>query len=179
MLPSRDKYLLRAGLRNSTPEGNTQIGRDQIERGTGFEPATSTLGNLSGRLLASTQVGVLNSRAAQAARQELQTHSRLAHSLHQLFYLWDAVCWQAMLSLLEGRFAEAEQLVQQASEMGGRVLSGTSRRYCLGHLFVLRSEQRRLLEASWLRNVSTEQPPSAGHGAAMPRARVRTRKRAR
>ena len=32
--------------RRWTPEGNREIGRPQMERGTGLEPATSTLGKL-------------------------------------------------------------------------------------------------------------------------------------
>ena len=43
-MPSRDKYPLRSGLRNRARDRNSEIGIDYLERGTGFEPATSTLG---------------------------------------------------------------------------------------------------------------------------------------
>jgi hypothetical protein len=51
------------GENDRARDRNAEIGRPEIERGTGFEPATSTLGNLSGCPLASGQEGILSSTA--------------------------------------------------------------------------------------------------------------------
>src|SRR5437667_12328682 len=42
----RDTYHRRPNLISQTHERNVEIGIEQIERGTGFEPATSTLGTI-------------------------------------------------------------------------------------------------------------------------------------
>jgi DNA-binding NarL/FixJ family response regulator len=81
-----------------------------------------------------------------AAWSDLDAHAQLAHALRRPFYVWDAVRWQAMRALLEGRFTQAEQLSKQADELGERVLPGTSRTYRVCHLFVLRSDQGRVGE---------------------------------
>jgi len=81
-----------------------------------------------------------------AAWRDLEAHAQLARELRQPFYLWDATRWRATRAIVEGRYAEAEQLAEQASEFGERVLSGTARQYRVWHLFDIRREQGRLGE---------------------------------
>ncbi|MDP8930768.1 MAG: AAA family ATPase, partial [Actinomycetota bacterium] len=53
-----------------------------------------------------------------AAWEEMERHGHLAGRLNDPLHLRDAVAWQAMRAALAGRFAEAEQLVEEGYRLG-------------------------------------------------------------
>lgn len=77
---------------------------------------------------------------------QLWAHRRLAEELHQPFYLYTNVSFQAMRAVFEGRFAEGERLAQEALAIGQR-LRGQDAFGVFGvQMFTLRREQGRLQE---------------------------------
>jgi DNA-binding CsgD family transcriptional regulator len=79
---------------------------------------------------------------------QLGAHRRLAEELHQPFYLYVNVNFQAMRVIFEGRFVEGERLAQEALAVGQR-LRGQDAFGVFGvQMFTLRREQGRLQEVA-------------------------------
>jgi DNA-binding winged helix-turn-helix (wHTH) protein/tetratricopeptide (TPR) repeat protein len=51
----------------------------------------------------------------------MSRHAALANELKEPEHLWWSAVWRAMRAVMEGRFPEADELVAQALEVGGRV----------------------------------------------------------
>jgi DNA-binding SARP family transcriptional activator len=81
-----------------------------------------------------------------AARDELAVAVRLAEELRQAAQRWYVAVVQAQLVLLEGRFAEAERLIEQALALGQQAQSWEALVYYRLQMFGLRSAQGRLEE---------------------------------
>jgi DNA-binding SARP family transcriptional activator/DNA polymerase III delta prime subunit len=81
-----------------------------------------------------------------AARDELAAAVRLAEELRQAAQRWYVAVIQAQLVLLEGRFAEAERLIEQALALGQQAQSWEALVYYRLQTFGLRSAQGRLEE---------------------------------
>jgi class 3 adenylate cyclase len=75
---------------------------------------------------------------------EMADLTRVAEELRQPAQLWSAAEAQAALALAEGRFAEAEGLIERAATVGERALSWNVAATRRLQLFVLRREQGRL-----------------------------------
>ena len=93
------------------------------------------------RLLSLLETGELD-----AARTELEAMASLAAALQQPSQRWFVAAYKALLTLLEGRLAEAEELIADAFDLGSHVQewsAGVSYRL---QLYVLRREQGRLEE---------------------------------
>ena len=75
---------------------------------------------------------------------ELDAYLSLAQTLRQPRYLWYGQLMQTTLALMEGRFAEGEQLAQQALHLGQRVQPETAVHFYSVQLFWLYREQGRL-----------------------------------
>ena len=69
-----------------------------------------------------------------------------AERLRQPQYSWQATVWRAMISLMEGRLAEAERLAQDALSIGMRQDAVTAGQYYAGQLLAIRREQLRLTD---------------------------------
>ncbi|MDP8927260.1 MAG: DUF2791 family P-loop domain-containing protein [Actinomycetota bacterium] len=63
-------------------------------------------------------VDLLERGEVEAAWEEMQSHAQLADQLNDPLHLRDAVAWQAMQHSLAGRFAEAENLAEEAYKIG-------------------------------------------------------------
>jgi DNA-binding SARP family transcriptional activator len=94
------------------------------------------------------------------ARSELAAMAKLAHALRQPSQGWVVAVHRALLALLEGRLAEAEELVAEALKMGERTQSwSTTVSYRL-QLYVLRREQGRLEEVQQIVRASVQEYPT-------------------
>jgi DNA-binding CsgD family transcriptional regulator len=77
---------------------------------------------------------------------ELEAFARRAEELQQPYYRWCTGVFRAMRALLEGRFAEAEQLSAAAREIGRPVDPPESSAIAFVHLGIIRLEQDRIGE---------------------------------
>jgi DNA-binding CsgD family transcriptional regulator len=82
----------------------------------------------------------------QAADAAIDAAARLAAELRQPLYLWYAAMFHALRALMQGRFADAEDLANAAYAAGQRVQPRIAEIYYVAQLFVLRREQGRLSE---------------------------------
>jgi DNA-binding SARP family transcriptional activator len=94
-----------------------------------------------------------------SARVDLDAMTALAEELGQPAQKWLAGVYRTALALLEGRFDEAEQLINETRSIGERALSwSTTVAYGL-QLYLLRREQGRVEEVEELvRRAATENP---------------------
>jgi tetratricopeptide (TPR) repeat protein len=79
-----------------------------------------------------------------AVDMELEAYLSLAQTLRQPRYLWYGQLMRTTRALMEGRFAEAEQLAQQALHLGQRVQPGSAVQHFSAQLYCLYREQGRL-----------------------------------
>jgi tetratricopeptide (TPR) repeat protein len=79
-------------------------------------------------------------------RTELAAAALSAEELKQPAQLWYVAVTEALLALLEGRFAEAERLIERALGLGQRAQSWEALAYHRLQLYALRSAQGRLDE---------------------------------
>jgi hypothetical protein len=81
-----------------------------------------------------------------ASEADLDAYARLAREIRHPYHLWAAACWQTEMSLLKGRFEEAEARGNEAITLG----QGAPRAAVFGvwglQWFMLRREQGRLAE---------------------------------
>ena len=75
---------------------------------------------------------------------ELDAYLSLAQTLRQPRYLWYGQLMRTTRALMEGQFAEGEQLAQQALHLGQRVQPETAVHHFSAQLFWLYREQGRL-----------------------------------
>lgn len=80
------------------------------------------------------------------ARAQAEQHRRLAGELRQPSHRWYAGVVATILALQDGRFGEAEQLLEETLEAGRRAQAWDAEVSHLFALFVLRREQGRLAE---------------------------------
>ncbi len=71
---------------------------------------------------------------------------RLADELRQPGYFWWTAVFRGMRALLEGRFARAETLIQEAFALGQRAQTENATQVFATQMFLLRREQGRLAE---------------------------------
>lgn len=81
-----------------------------------------------------------------ALDREMDRYIPLAKQLRQPRHLWFVATVQAMRALLDGRFAEAEQHVQEASSLGQSLQTSAPATTAGGQMLFLRDEQGRLDE---------------------------------
>jgi hypothetical protein len=82
----------------------------------------------------------------QAADVAIAAYYRLAEEARQHFYRYVSTGFQAMRALLDGRFAEAERLAQQALAFGQQAQVENADGVFGIQMFLLRREQGRLAE---------------------------------
>ena len=75
---------------------------------------------------------------------ELQVNSRFAEELHQPAQQWYVAATRAIIALLEGRFAESEELIEDTFAIGRQAESMHARGVFLLQTYALRREQERL-----------------------------------
>jgi DNA-binding SARP family transcriptional activator len=85
-----------------------------------------------------------------SAHADLDAMTRLAEELRQPAQTWLASLMRTIVALLEGRFAEAEQLIAETRSVGGRTQSWAATVYGGLQLYVLRREQGRVDEVEEL-----------------------------
>jgi tetratricopeptide (TPR) repeat protein len=85
---------------------------------------------------------------------------RVAHELRQPSQEWLVGVYRGMLALLEGRFAEAEELISATHERGGRAQSWNATVCFRLQLCHLRREQGRLAEVRSLARRSIDEFPT-------------------
>jgi tetratricopeptide (TPR) repeat protein len=90
--------------------------------------------------------GVLAVGAIAASRQAVEAMERLAAELRQPTARWDASNFQAILALLEGRFADAEALIDSGIRFGSSSEPWDAIACSHAQLFSLRCEDGRLAE---------------------------------
>jgi class 3 adenylate cyclase/tetratricopeptide (TPR) repeat protein len=91
-------------------------------------------------------VDLMEIGAIDEARGEIDSYARRADELKQPVYLYVAHLRRTMLALLQGRFAEAEELVMRTPELGERAQVATADQVFGAQLFSVRREQGRLAE---------------------------------
>ncbi len=91
-------------------------------------------------------VDLLDAGEVAAADRETRKAVQLTEELRQPFYRWLEVAHRSMRALMEGRFAEAEQTMQQALAVGQRVSRPQAVQIFAVQMFALRWEQGRLQE---------------------------------
>ena len=69
-----------------------------------------------------------------------------AEKLRQPLYIWQAIVWQAMRALLEGRLARAEELAAEALATGAPADAVTAAQYYAIQMLAVRREQDRMAE---------------------------------
>ena len=82
----------------------------------------------------------------QQADAALAVHARITEEVRQPFLLWVSTGFQAMRTLLDGRFAEAEQLATQALTIGQQAQAENADGVFGIQMFTLRRAQGRLAE---------------------------------
>ena len=95
------------------------------------------------------------------ADAEFDAYTRLAAQLRQPFYQWRILVFRAMRAFLAGRFAEGEDLAQQAAAIGQRAQPQVAIEIFGAQLFFLRQEQKRLQELAPMFEGFAEQHPTA------------------
>jgi predicted ATPase/DNA-binding SARP family transcriptional activator len=95
-----------------------------------------------------------------AVDEEIVRFVALADRLRQSRCAWYAPLFLAIRALMNARFAEAEKLIMQAAELGGRVPGSPSPLVALGQIFVLRWFQGRLGELEGALASFVEQYPA-------------------
>ena len=95
-----------------------------------------------------------------AAQAELAAMAKLAEELRQPAQRWLVATCEARMALLEGRLAEAEQLIELAVTHGGRVHPAITTTCSRLQLFLLRREQGRLGEVRELVARSIDEYPT-------------------
>jgi DNA-binding CsgD family transcriptional regulator/tetratricopeptide (TPR) repeat protein len=106
-------------------------------------------------------VDLLEMGDIQAVDAEIAKQTRLATQLREQLYLWHSAKFRTMRATLDGRFAEADELLEQAFASGQRM---QMRGYLAVHstqLFVLRREQGRVHEAEAALTETADSNPNA------------------
>jgi tetratricopeptide (TPR) repeat protein len=80
------------------------------------------------------------------ARADLEAAARLSEELRIPSHRWHVTVHQVELALLEGRYAEAEALIDDALRLGGRAHQAVANQCAVVQRFPLRFEQGRLEE---------------------------------
>lgn len=80
------------------------------------------------------------------ARTEVDTYERLATSVGQPIFVWQAAVRRAMLTIFEGRLEEGERLAQRALELGQRAEGQNLIAAFGGQLLIIRWQQGRVEE---------------------------------
>jgi hypothetical protein len=81
-----------------------------------------------------------------AVEAQIAAFTTGAEQLRQPLYIWQAVVWQAMKSLLEGRLGRAEELAAEALAAGAPAESLTATQYYAIQMLAIRREQARMGE---------------------------------
>jgi DNA-binding CsgD family transcriptional regulator len=92
----------------------------------------------------------------EAARQEIDAYSRVADELGQPQYRSLAATWTAVLALLEGRFADADRVSQQALALGHREQNRDAAMFFMALLLTVRRERGQLRELADLEPAASE-----------------------
>jgi predicted ATPase len=95
-----------------------------------------------------------------AVDTEFAVYARLVAKLRQPFYQWRLLVFRAMRAFLAGRFAEGEELAQQAAVIGQQVQPQMAVQVFGAQLFFLRQEQQRLQEIAPMFESFVEQSPT-------------------
>lgn len=95
------------------------------------------------------------------ARAEVETYERLATSIGQPIFVWQAAVRRAMLTIFEGRLEEGERLAQRALELGQRAEGQNLIAAFGGQLLIVRWQQGRVEELRSLITQSRASQPNA------------------
>jgi DNA-binding SARP family transcriptional activator/tetratricopeptide (TPR) repeat protein len=95
-----------------------------------------------------------------AAKLELEAMTRLARDLRQPTQEWFAGVYRALITLLEGRLSEAEDLISAARGLGELAQAWSAEVTYRLQLYVLRREQGRLAEVEDLVRRSVDEYPT-------------------
>ncbi|HEX2090069.1 MAG TPA: AAA family ATPase [Actinomycetota bacterium] len=118
-----------------------QIGDEFLAAAENAEDKERLLQARHYRCLAFLEMGQM-----QRVYQELDEKRRLAEELHQPAQRWYVVSVEACLAVFQGRFEEAETLIDDMFQLGRRVQGDMAEPYMIGQLYSLRRLQGRLSE---------------------------------
>jgi DNA-binding SARP family transcriptional activator len=91
-------------------------------------------------------VDLLESGDRRGVEVQIEAFTRGAQRLRQPLYLWNAGVWHAMIALLDGRLAVAEELASSALSGGIRTEGVTAPQYYAIQMLAIRREQARMGE---------------------------------
>jgi DNA-binding SARP family transcriptional activator len=91
-------------------------------------------------------VDLLESGDRRGVEVQIEAFTRGAQRLRQPLYLWNASVWHAMVALLDGRLAVAEELASSALSGGIRTEGVTAPQYYAIQMLAIRREQARMAE---------------------------------
>jgi hypothetical protein len=91
-------------------------------------------------------VDLLEAGDRRGVEVQIAAFARGAQRLRQPLYLWNAGLWRAMIALLDGRLAEAEELASATLAGGIRTEGVTAPQYYAIQLMAIRREQARMGE---------------------------------
>jgi len=99
-----------------------------------------------------------------AIAEETETYGRLAEELRQPLYLWLAPFYRSTLAMLDGRFAETEQLARQALAIGERAQDQNAIVFFNVQIITLRGLQGRSAEVESNVKTMVEKSPAGSKG---------------
>jgi hypothetical protein len=97
-------------------------------------------------------------------RREIDAFTASARELRHPYFMWWATAMAVMRTILEGRFAEAETLANEALRLGQRAIVADAAQAFAGHLYVLCIEQERLEQLEAVAQAFVEQFPLVPSG---------------
>jgi len=121
---------------------------ERLQTSTEMLSCAQAAGNLELQLQAHAWlvVDLLESGDRAAVEAQIEAFTAGAQRLRQHLYLWQVVVWRAMLALLDGKLALAEQLAAEALAAGAPGDGVTAAQYYAVQLLAVRREQGRMGE---------------------------------
>jgi tetratricopeptide (TPR) repeat protein len=117
------------------------VSNEALELAQALDQRELVMQALSFRLVDLMELGDVRRADADAAALEAA-----ARELHVPYYQWATTLYAAMRAILEGRFADAEVLVNEGFEVGPRADRGSGAQMAGAQLAILRREQGRVEE---------------------------------
>jgi DNA-binding CsgD family transcriptional regulator len=96
-----------------------------------------------------------------AAERDLDEYDRVAQSVRQPIFIWQAAVRRAMMAIFKGRLDEGERLAQRALDLGRQAEGQNLIAAFGGQLLVIRWQQGRLVELEPLVKASLKAQPDA------------------
>jgi DNA-binding SARP family transcriptional activator len=147
-------YIAARYAPDHTPR-QVELASELIAAATRAGDKERTMDGYDERLLALVELGQMS-----AAKADLSAMARLADELRQRARHWIVAVYEALFSLLEGRLANAEELIERAHALGTSAHGWNAAVTHALQLYVLRRAQGRLDEVAELVRRAADEHPS-------------------